>query len=118
MIWKYLQIHSKDLTDSPTLIMGDFNSNVIWDKEDRWWNHSDVVEELDDLNFKSLYHFQNSEEQGEEKIPTFYHQKKIEKPYHIDFCFASSEFINSKLEIGKVEKWMEFSDHMPLTIDL
>ncbi len=39
--WKYLQvnkIHMKKI-----LILGDLNSNVFWDRNSRWWNHSDVV---------------------------------------------------------------------------
>ncbi len=117
-LWKYLQLHHQDLVDSDTLIMGDLNSNSIWDKEDRWWNHTNVVDELNELGFTSLYHTQNSEKQGEEKTPTFFHQRKMEKKYHIDYCFTSKAFCNCTIEIGEVEKWMEFSDHMPLIIDI
>lgn len=117
-LWKYIQLHYTDLLESPSLIIGDLNSNSMWDKTDRWWNHTDVVEELAELDFQSLYHHKNSEVQGEETTPTFYHQRKMDKKYHIDYCFTTKEFYDSKIEVGESATWIEYSDHMPLCIDI
>jgi exonuclease III len=116
--WKYLQINKAKLENS--IIAGDFNSNVIWDRWDRWWNHSDVVRELAELKIESLYHKFYSEEQGKESQPTFYLQKRIEKPYHIDYIFGSEEFSKSikSLTIGKTEQWLKLSDHMPVIVEI
>lgn len=115
-MWKYLQLHKEKLKNKKVIIAGDFNSNAIWDKWDRWWNHTNVVDELDQIGIKSLYHILNNEEQGKETKPTFYLQRKLEKPYHIDYIFLSNNLISDfiEIEIGEIEKWLNYSDHLPI----
>lgn len=115
-LWKYLQIHKTKLSNA--IIAGDFNSNVIWDKWDRWWNHSDVLRELAELGIESLYHKFYNEEQGKEVRPTFYLRKNRTKPYHIDYIFGSADFADSieTFAIGHPEQWLELSDHMPVIL--
>lgn len=118
-LWKYIQIHRDNLKSERTMIIGDFNSNTQWDSPDRWWSHSDVVEELKEIGLLSLYHKQLNEDQGQESLPTFYLQRKPEKPYHIDYAFISQDTINkSKISVGNINDWIGVSDHMPLTIHL
>jgi len=69
-LWKYLQVNKSNL--KKCLILGDFNSNVFWDKSHRWWNHSDVVKELKEVGIESLYHNYWNEEQGKETRPTLF----------------------------------------------
>ncbi|KOF04137.1 endonuclease [Roseivirga seohaensis subsp. aquiponti] len=112
--WKYLQVNQEKLNN--TIIAGDFNSNSIWDKWDRWWNHSDVVQQLNQTGIVSLYHEQYREDQGMETRPTFFFRRKHDRPYHIDYFFAGSEFLSrlKKLEVGKIHTWIELSDHVPI----
>lgn len=119
-LWKYLQLHKKKMFGKDVVIIGDFNSNSIWDKWDRWWNHTDVINELKEIGIYSLYHKIKKEKQGEETIPTFYLQRKIEKSYHIDYCLASENLINeeSDLNILDYKEWLEFSDHIPIVTKL
>lgn len=117
-LWKYLQVNKEKL--NRTIIAGDFNSNAIWDQWDRWWNHSDVVNELKKFGIESLYHKFQNEQQGKETNPTLYFQRKLERPYHIDYVFGAQEFSKNlkKIEIGHRDKWIRFSDHMPVLCEI
>jgi len=116
--WKYLQLHKTKMGN--IIIAGDFNSNAIWDEWDRWWNHSDVIRELNEIGIESLYHLHTREVQGQETTPTFYLQKNVHKPYHIDYCFASKK-ISEKLTEMKIElyeSWKHLSDHAPMLVSI
>lgn len=115
--WKYLQINKGNLKNS--IITGDFNSNVIWDEWDRWWNHSDVVRELEEIGILSLYHKFTNELQGKESVPTFHLHRNLAKPYHIDYCFASTQFAErlNKITIEPFENWKHLSDHSPIIVE-
>ena len=104
-----------------TIILGDFNSNLIWENPYRIDNdHKYVIEELEKKEIESSYHYFFSEKQGEETRPTFYYHHKKEKPFHIDFCFLSKNLRErlSKVEIGKYENWIKYSDHVPIIIEI
>jgi exonuclease III len=113
-LWKYLALNKKNIRQ--IIIAGDFNSNSMWDRGSRWWNHSDVVRELSDLNIESLYHAFFKEEQGKESRPTFFLQRKTSKPFHLDYVFASKEIAENmvRLEVADREEWLKLSDHLPV----
>jgi len=118
-LWKYLQSHLKDIAKEDCVLIGDLNSNVQWDRPDRWWNHSDNILLLDSIGMKSVYHRQQSYAQGNEKTPTFYLHRDLKKPYHIDYAFLSKSLIDSAtLKILPPKKWLKLSDHMPLVLDI
>ena len=116
--WKYFQINHSNFNN--IMIAGDLNSNAIWDQWDRWWNHTDVINSLSIKGIKSVYHLVKNESQGKETIPTFYLQRKLEKPYHIDYFFISDNFQDKlqKFEIKEENEWLEVSDHRPLFMDI
>lgn len=115
-VWKALQHYR--LKRKRTLLAGDFNSNTIWDRKYRVGNHSHVVEHLAKKGINSCYHIHHGQSQGSEAHPTFYLYKHLDKPYHLDYCFASadlSERIHS-VEVGKFDDWMKYSDHVPVMV--
>lgn len=117
-LWKYLEINKMNF--KKIILAGDFNSNTIWDQWDRWWNHTDVVNDLTKMDIHSLYHTYFKEQQGKETHPTFFLQRNITKPYHIDYAFASKELKSNmrQFEIGDRNRWLTYSDHLPLFFEI
>lgn len=118
-IWLAINYYS-NLLSLPCVLTGDFNSNKIWDYKERVGNHSDMVEYLQKKNVFSLYHRQEKVDHGKEKHPTFHMYRNVDKPYHIDYFFASDLIFKEGFEIsvGKPENWIDLSDHVPLTLEL
>ena len=106
------------LLDNSVLIVGDFNWNTIWDHSSRdlYGNLTQTVEFLTSKGVISLYHSFFREEFGQETCPTLYMYRWSNKPYHVDYLFASMDFVNrlQSVEIGVYEDWKRLSDHMPV----
>jgi hypothetical protein len=105
----------------PNVMLGDFNSNAIWDREhpaDR--SHSGLVDKLDKLGLTSSYHAHFREQQGAESRPTFFEYRHAHRPYHIDYCFLPAAWVGriTSVVVGVHAEWAEHSDHMPLVVDL
>ncbi len=118
-IWKALKHYEKLLPGNESVWIGDFNSNTIWDKPRREGNHSALVKKLENHGICSSYHKFHGELQGKETQPTLYMYRHKDKPYHIDYCFASAAF-TEKLEnvaVGTYDDWKMHSDHKPLFVD-
>jgi exodeoxyribonuclease III len=117
-VWKALKYYSKHIKKKNTILTGDFNSNTIWDRPWRQGNHSHVVEALAAKKIYSTYHRHFTQEQGKEIDPTFYLYKNKSKPYHLDYCFASSDFMEklAKVEVGEFNAWRKYSDHVPVIV--
>lgn len=115
-IWKALHFYENLLENKNIIITWDFNSNKIWDKKHQIGNHTDVIDKLISKNIHSIYHKQHNEIQWEEKQPTFFLQRNKDKPYHIDYCFVTSNLLENiqEFRIGIYENFKDHSDHLPL----
>jgi exonuclease III len=118
-VWKALHYYENLINNECTILTGDFNSNTIWDKPRREGNHSTVVEKLAAKGINSAYHHYFNLKQSKEEHPTFLLYRHKNKPYHLDYCFASSDFIDGlvSVEIGCYEDWNMYSDHCPLIVE-
>ena len=105
------------LNDSQkSIFAGDFNNSIIWDKTSNP-RFSNINNELNRLGYESSYHKQTQDIFGKEKETTFYHTKKEDKKYHIDYIYIKDMNIKS-LHIGSYDKWIEHSDHCPVSIEV
>ncbi len=118
-VWGALQEY-EHLLDQECMIVGDLNSNAIWDSKRKHGNHSDVVNLLMRHGISSLYHTRYSEKHGQESQPTLYLLKQLTRPYHMDYCFVSSSLMSdkSRITVGQHGDWLQLSDHMPLFVTL
>lgn len=118
-IWQAM-MHYQPMSMDNTVLIGDFNSNAIWDEEKKPVNHSLIVKFLKERGIESLYHLQSGERHGEELEPTFFLVKNKSKPYHLDYCFCSKDLTlkSSSISVGKYHDWIKLSDHMPLVTTL
>ena len=117
-IWKAIHHYAPLLKKKYVILAGDFNSNTIWDRKRRISNHSNVVTHLREKGIESTYHLFHNQQQGKEKHPTQYMYRHKDKPYHLDYCFASKQLINklASVEIGQYRKWIQHSDHVPVMV--
>jgi exodeoxyribonuclease III len=112
------------IQDSPTIVAGDFNDNVLWDKPKKLNNHGKNVNALTAFGLRSAYHQSRGVGHGSEPDPTIYwRNRKIDGPrYHIDYCFVPDDWINADLsvDVGLFQDWVGIglSDHVPLIVEL
>ncbi len=118
-VWKAIQYYDGLLVNTNTILIGDFNSNKIWDRKGRISNHENIVNLLEKKGIFSTYHLHHKQIQGLETDPTLFMYRHKDKPYHIDYCFVSEDML-IKLEsvvVGDYEFWAKYSDHMPVIVN-
>ena len=115
----YAQLFRK----GPVVMMGDFNSNAIWDGEhppDA--SHSALVARLRGHGLVSAYHHFHGVAHGREPKAghTFYLYGHEEKSFHLDYCFVPKAWACriQNVSIGGYHDWKAHSDHRPVLVDL
>jgi hypothetical protein len=118
---KAVDLYRELFLAAPTVLMGDLNSNTIWDAEHpAHLNHSALVSQLEELGLVSAYHHHYHEVHGRETRATFHLYRRESHPFHIDYCFIPQAWADriAAVELGPFEAWRQFSDHRPLLVDL
>jgi hypothetical protein len=111
------------ICDAPTILTGDFNQSVVFDKRrGPARKFATVVDRISELGLRSAWHSFTGEEMGAESKPTLYSQWRDHprSRFHIDYTFVSEEFEVVDVEIGSFQAFTapKISDHVPLKLDL
>ena len=115
-----IEIYRDLFANQPTVVIGDYNSNAIWDKDHpKERNHSALVGRLEALGLVSTYHAHYGEAHGAETRPTYFQYRRATDPFHIDYCLAPKAWVPRlrSVEVGSHGDWFDLSDHVPLTVE-
>ena len=116
-ITRYCELHRDNpFFNKDMIICGDFNCDASLKKRHAK-NVFKMKEKLEEMGLVDTYHYLNDEAQGEESQATFYMNRNINKPFHLDHIFASPGRIK-ELEIGDEERWLKESDHLPMIFEI
>jgi exonuclease III len=112
------------LLNNRVVLIGDFNSNSIWDNRYRKdYNHSALVKKLKKLGIKNC-----SDSFGNDKYNTYYYYYN-NKEYCVvdDYCFASAKIselahfsvpgLDEWTSENGIKRWRGLSDHCPIIVD-
>lgn len=118
-----IDMYADSFTASPVVMMGDFNSNAIWDKtHPADLNHTAMVARLERHRLVSAYHHNRGVAHGSEPKHdhTFHLYGHEDKSYHIDYCFLPIGWgpAIEQVVIGNYADWRGNSDHRPLLVSV
>lgn len=108
------------IRQAPTIIAGDFNQNVSWDRGKRKHLFSDLVTQLESLGYASAWHTLSGERHGAETTSTLYFRRDRARGYHIDYVFLPRQWHAASVEVGDYESWVTsgLSDHVPVRVTI
>jgi endonuclease/exonuclease/phosphatase family metal-dependent hydrolase len=113
-----LDRYAEFITAKATVIVGDFNSDPELKSSKARSEHELLKECLAGYGLVSASHAY-SDRVGTALRPTYYHQRKEDRPYHLDYCFVPESWIpRLTVEIGGYAEWNGESDHRPIWVDI
>jgi exodeoxyribonuclease III len=111
------------LMECPSIIAGDLNNHVRWDKPGKASNHATTVTASAALGLVSAYHAFFGLEHGAERHPTLYwrDRSRTGPTFHIDYVFVPkvATGLLQRVTVGSYAKWIAkgLSDHAPVIVD-
>ena len=118
-----LRAYASLLLEQPSIVAGDLNNHIRWDKPGKASNHANAVTASAALGLVSAYHAFHGLEQGAERHPTLYWRDRTRTgpTFHIDYIFVPRSTTNllRRVSLGSYAKWVAtgLSDHAPLIVD-
>lgn len=117
-ITKYYEVHKDSgFFNDDMIICGDFNCDVRLVNKTHGKNVYEMMDKLSEVGLIDVYHYLYSETQGEESKSTFFMNRNLSKPFHLDHVFASPGKVKD-LQIPEPEYWMKLSDHVPIIFEI
>ena len=119
-----LAAYRQFLLETPSIVAGDLNNHVRWDKPGKAWSHARAVAAFGRLGLVSAYHAFEGVDQGFEQHPTFYWRTRSEDgaTYHIDYVFVPRTALAGlrSVRVGSRADWIStgLSDHAPVIVDV
>lgn len=101
-----------------TVISGDFNNSVYWDKPSSNTKFGDFMDQLESRGFVSAYHHHMRCARGAEPDASLWWMKNVNKTYHVDYTFVDHADAIASVTMGAAADWLALSDHSPMTVDL
>jgi endonuclease/exonuclease/phosphatase family metal-dependent hydrolase len=120
-VLRTLHAHSATLRQGRAIVMGDFNSGThLRRRRTVSAGHQKIVKTCSELGLVSAYHAFHRVQHAQEKHATYYHQFKSTQPWHIDYCFVPTAWVNGLMNVQVLTgtSWARHSDHRPLIVDL
>jgi len=107
------------LRAQPSVVIGDFNANKIWDEKRSVTNFSNVAKKLEtEFGLVSAYHKSTGEDYGKESQRTLNFRWNKERQFHIDYCFVPQQWKIEKVMVEDTDAWTKLSDHKPLVVEV
>jgi hypothetical protein len=106
----------------PTILAGDFNQSVVFDKgKGQGRRFGDVLRLLGDAGLASAWHDSTDEKHGEESQATLHWRWQEASRFHIDYVFYPPQALSvTSARLGTYPQYVaeKISDHVPLIVDL
>lgn len=108
------------MPDLPLVVAGDFN--VDFGSPGQTAKHRRLAQLLhDECGLVSAYHAHRSVAYGDDaELPTYRHLRKVERTWHIDYCFVPQEWATrvQSAQVVEGEEWLGRSDHSPVVVEV
>jgi endonuclease/exonuclease/phosphatase family metal-dependent hydrolase len=120
-VMRTLKAYDRVLRSRPAVVMGDLNSGTdLNDRRSPSKGHARLIAALADLGLVSAYHAFHKVDHGHEVHPTYRHNHKPSRPWHIDFCFVPAAWVPNLVAVELLDgkEWTARSDHLPLKVDV
>jgi hypothetical protein len=106
--------------EGPVVVAGDFGLALLARRRNGSPGRSPLGRRLAELGLVSTYHHARGVAHGREPEPTFCRYRRLPGRHHTDYVFVDRATAGhlQRVEVGRAERWVPLSDHLPVVVDL